>query len=103
MNMFASFEEKGKIFTQVVTKEPIDVIIRTASSVIYGRVHVRPEDRLKDELDRTSGFLAVTQAKIYDRDGKTLVYECAFVAVNTAGIEWVLPQSELKEHKAGEE
>lgn len=101
--MFANFEEKGKIFTQVVTKEPVDVVIQTPTSCIYGRVHVRPEDRLKDELDRTTAFLAVTQAKIFDREGKNLMYECAFVAVNVANIEWVLPQSELKQNQAGEQ
>ena len=100
--MFANFEEKGKIFTQVVTKEPVDVVIQTASSCIYGRVHVRPEDRLKDELDRTTAFLAVTQAKIFDRDGNNLLYESNFVAVNVTRIEWILPQSELKDIKAGE-
>ncbi len=101
--MFANFEEKGKIFTQVVTKEPVDVVIQTPSSCIHGRVHVRPEDRLKDELDRTTAFVAVTQAKIFDREGKNLLYESAFVAVNVAKIEWVLPKNELKENKAGEE
>lgn len=100
--MFANFEEKGKIFTQIITKEPVDVVIQTASSCIYGCVHVRPEDRLKDELDRTTAFLAVTKARIFDRDGKNLLYESAFVAVNIANIEWILPQSELKENKAGE-
>lgn len=100
--MFANFEEKGKIFTQVVTKEPVDVVIQTPTSCIHGRVHVRPEDRLKDELDRTTAFLAVTQAKIFDREGKNLLYESNFVAVNISSIEWVLPQSELKGNKAGE-
>ncbi len=94
--MFSNFEEKGKIFTQVVTKEPVDVIIQTNSSCIHGRVHVRPEDRLKDELDRCESFLAVTQAKIFDFEGKTLRYESSFVAVHVASIQWVLPEKDLK-------
>lgn len=100
--MFTSFEEKGKIFTHVVTKEPVDVVIQTPSNCIFGRVHVRPEDRLKDELDRTTNFLAVTQAKIYDREAKNLLFESNFVAVNINNVEWVLPQTELRENKAGE-
>lgn len=100
--MFANFEEKGKIFTHIVTKEPVDVIIQTPTNCIYGLVHVRPEDRLKDELDRTTAFLAVTNVKIFDRDGKNLLFESNFLAINITSIEWVLPQNELKQNKAGE-
>lgn len=100
--MFTNFEEKGKIFTQVVTKEPVDVIIQTNSSCIHGRVHVRPEDRLKDELDRCESFLAVTQAKIYDFEGRKLLLESNFVAVHVASINWVLPAKDLKAEEQSE-
>jgi hypothetical protein len=94
--MFTNFEEKGKIFTQIVTKEPVDVIIQTDTSRIHGRVHVRPEDRLKDELDRCESFLAVTQAKIFDFEGENLLYQTDFIAVRITSISWVLPQKDLK-------
>ncbi len=80
--MFANFEEKGKIFTQVVSKQPNDVVIQTATNQIHGKIHIRPEDRLKDELDETSHFLAVTDASIFDPSGERLILKTGFVAVN---------------------
>jgi uncharacterized protein YcfJ len=49
--MYSNFEEKGKIFTQVVTKKPINVTIQTTNQLIRGKIHIRPEDRVKDEFE----------------------------------------------------
>ena len=93
--MFANFEEKGKIFTQVVSKQPNDVIIQTAMHQIHGQIHIRPEDRIKDELDETQHFIAVTNASIFDPTGETLIFKTGFIAVNIDLIVWVLPVQEL--------
>jgi hypothetical protein len=55
--MFAQFEEKGKIYTQVVSKIPVDVIVQTTQHTIRGKIHIRPDIRLKDELNIQEPFL----------------------------------------------
>jgi len=90
-----NFEEKGKIFTEVVTKVAIEVVIQTVSNRIVGKVHVRPGERLKDEIDRSELSLAVTDAVIFDAEGKLPIFKTRFVAVQKSQIIWILPQSEI--------
>lgn len=96
MAMFANFEEKGKIFTQVVTKEPVDVIIQTNTHRIQGKLHIRPEDRLKDELDNCTQFLAVTNAQVFDVNGQGKPTRTSFMAVNITSVVWVIPNNDLE-------
>lgn len=88
--MFTSFEDKGKIFTNIVTKEPVKVIIQTSIHKIDGFVHVRPDDRIKDEINQDERFLAVTEATIYANDG-TVLNKVEFLAVNREQIIWMYP------------
>ena len=97
--MFANFEEKGKIFTQVVTKKPINVTIQTTNQLIRGKVHIRPEDRVKDELNRKDLFIAVTDATVYSSEGNALYYS-GFLSVNTEQVIWLMPDEEVKTSKA---
>lgn len=97
--MFANFEEKGKIFTQVVTKKPINVTIQTTNQLIRGKVHIRPEDRVKDELNRKDLFIAVTDATVYSLEGNALYYS-GFLSVNTEQVIWLMPDEEVKTSKA---
>ena len=92
--MYDSFEQKGKIFTNVVTKEPVQVIVQTITNTIQGNVHVRINQRLKDELDGENPFLAITDATVYDLGGKPL-YQSHFIAVNRSHILWLIPKKEL--------
>ncbi|MEI8131707.1 MAG: hypothetical protein WCG34_04690 [Leptolinea sp.] len=96
--MFSNFEEKGKIFTQVVSKKPINVTIQTTSQLIRGKIHIRPEDRVKDELNRKDLFIAVTDATVFSAEGKAL-YQSGFLSVNTEQIVWLLPDEEVKPTK----
>lgn len=89
------FEDKGKIYTKVVTKSPVKVIVQTSTNRIIGMMHVRPGDRLKDTLVNSDHFLAVTDAIIYDADGNRVVYETNFTAVNLNHILWVVPEEEI--------
>ncbi|MHB0923177.1 MAG: DUF6812 domain-containing protein [Bellilinea sp.] len=93
--MFDPFEDKGKIYTKVVTKSPVKVILQTATNRIVGLMHVRPGDRLKDALVTSDHFLAVTDARIYDVNGTQLIYHTNFIAVNLHQILWVSPEEEL--------
>jgi len=90
--MVPGFEDdKGKIFTEVVTKRPVAVTIQTVIHAIHGNIHIRPDERLKAELDRDELFLAVTDASILGADGKPL-RRADFMAVRRDQIVWVLPE-----------
>ena len=90
-----TFEKKGKIYTQVVTKSPIKAIIQTTTNRISGNIHVRPDDRLKDALDTSDHFLAVTDASVQDKDGKEMILRANFMAINLSQILWVVPEEEI--------
>lgn len=92
--MFASFEDKGKIFTQVVSKTPIPVLIQVTEYRVRGNLHIRHEERLTDALNQKDPFLAITDAVIEDMMGNVL-YETNFLNLNTAFVIWILPESEL--------
>ncbi|MCC6148124.1 MAG: hypothetical protein IT308_11215 [Anaerolineaceae bacterium] len=100
--MYASFEEKGKIFTDVVPKQPVEALIQTSQHLIRGFVHIRHDERLKDEINRGETFLAITSAQILDKEGKTL-YKAGFIIINREQIIWLLPASELENPEAKNE
>lgn len=93
--MFESIDDKGKIYTKVVTKSPVKIILQTSTNRITGMMHVRPGDRLKDTLVTSEYFLAVTDAKVFDIDGDKLIFETNFIAVNLNQILWVAPEEEI--------
>jgi len=93
--MKASFDEKGKIFTEVVKKRPVNVHIQTSKHLIRGKFHVRLNERIKDELDRPDTFVAVTDAEIYDLKGG-LLYSCSFLTVNRLDIVWLFQDDDVK-------
>jgi hypothetical protein len=88
--MTLEFDEKGKIFTEVVSKLAVPAIVQTTEHLIRGNVHVRRDERLKDELDRDELFLAITDASILDADGQ-VIHQARFLAVRRAQIVWVMP------------
>lgn len=94
--MFESFDDKGKIYTQVITKSSIKVILQTGGHRIHGYMHVRIGERLKDELDTTINFLAVTDAVVFDSTGNTQLFKTNFMAVNRNQIVWVIPEGDLE-------
>ena len=93
--MTIHYDEKGKFFTDIISKKSVDVIIQTNTHRIEGKVHVRRGDRLSDELDRDVAFMAVTEAKIFDT-GDQPVYTSDFLSVAKSNIVWILP-SETEE------
>jgi hypothetical protein len=90
------YDERGKIFTKVINKVPVDVIIQTTAQLIYGKIHVKPDERLSDEINYDLEFLPVTNAIVYSLEGK-IMYEANFISINRAQIVWVLPNTELLE------
>ena len=49
--MTIRYDDKGKYFTDVVTKDAIRADIQTLTHRVKGDVHVRIGERIKDELD----------------------------------------------------
>jgi len=92
--MIRDFDEKGKIFTNVVPKTPVQAIIQTLTHQIHGEVYMKPDERLKDEFNRSEQFVAVTNAKIMDRNGNPQ-YESQFLTLNKDQIVWIIPVSDL--------
>jgi hypothetical protein len=88
--MSIEIDDKGKIFTEVVSKVAVPAIVQTTQHLIQGNVHVRRDERLKDELDRDEFFLAVTDARVIGAEGQML-YQARFLAVRRAQIVWVMP------------
>jgi len=95
------FNEKGKYFTQVISKDAVPSVIQISSHRIEGTIYVRQGDRVKDELDRAEEtFLAVTDATVYSTDG-SVVIKSDFLAVNRQHILWLAPQAPPHEHPEG--
>lgn len=88
--MSVEYDDKGKFFTNVISKHTVSVLIQTTRHLIRGKIHIRPEERIKDELDLPEPFLAVTEASLLDADGKEL-YHTDFLAVLRTQIIWVMP------------
>ena len=88
--MTIEFDDKGKIFTDVVSKTEVEALVQTTQHLVRGKVHVRLDERLKDELDRDELFLAITDASVFDADGREL-HRTHFLAVRRAQIVWVMP------------
>jgi len=91
------YEEKGKIFTDVVSKIAVYATIQTTTHMLRGRIHVRRDQRMIDELDQNENFLAVTEVSVLGADGQPL-FQVPFLALRREHIVWVIP-----EPKTGEE
>ena len=92
--MSIRFDEKGKFFTDVVSKESVPVFIQTVTNLVRGMLHIRPQERLTDEINHSGQFFAITEAEIFDPSGKVL-YQCEFFTINRNQIVWILPESQI--------
>ena len=92
--MSLRFDDKGKFFTEFVSKEAVQVIIQTPTNHISGNIHIRPNERLRDAINEAEIFLAVTDATIYDLRQKEQ-YRCNFLALNREHIIWILPYDQV--------
>jgi uncharacterized protein DUF6812 len=99
--MTFEYDEKGKIFTDIVSKVSLPAMIQTTTHLIRGYLHVRRDQRIKDELDSTESFLAVTDANVLGADGQSL-YQTPFLAISRSHIIWVMPELDHDEGSASE-
>ena len=88
--MAIEFDDKGKFFTNVISKTALAVTVQTVTHRIHGNIHVRQGQRIKDELDAQEEYLAMTDVVIYSSDDQVL-YQSGFIAVRCNQIVWVLP------------
>lgn len=86
-------DPKGKFFTAVIHKRSVAARIQTPTHLIEGRLHVHPDDRVSDELNREEPFLAVTDARLLSSDGRE-VDRSAFLSINKQHIIWLAPAEE---------
>jgi hypothetical protein len=96
--MVLEYDEKGKIFTDIISKERILSHIQTQTHYIRGFIHVRPGERLSDELNVNNRFIAVTDAEIYNLDGEIL-NTSDFLAVSREHIVWLMPIKDLQDNR----
>jgi hypothetical protein len=89
--MTIEYDDKGKRFTDIVTKQPVYATVQTTKQLLRGNIHVRRDQRIKDELDLDDKFIAITDVSILSADGQ-VIFQAPFLAVNRAHIIWVLPE-----------
>lgn len=94
--MTIHYDEKGKYFSDIISKTDVRATIQTLTHRIDGRIYVGPSQRPKDTLNENERFLAVTNATVYDPDGNR-VNQTEFMAVNREHIIWVIPHEEEDE------
>jgi hypothetical protein len=86
--MTIKFDDKGKFFTDIISKEPVKARIQTVLQLIEGELHVRHNFRVKDELDLDEPFLAVTNAKVFN-SSKEESFHTKFIAIRRDQIVWI--------------
>ena len=92
--MYERIDEKGKVFTPRIRTASVEVDIVTVQGVVHGFVHVKPDQRIKDELNyHAERFLAVTGATLRGHLDAS-PREVGFVAVNKSHIITVVPINE---------
>ena len=96
--MSIEYDEKGKIFTDIVSKITVYATVQTTTHLMRGRIHVRRDQRIIDELDLNEHFLAMTDVSVLGSDGQTL-FQAPFLAVGRAHIIWVMPEQKPGEEK----
>ena len=88
--MTIEYDQKGKFYTDVITKLPVSCLIQTTAHLMRGFVHVRQGERFKNEMEREESFLAVTNVSILG-SGNEVLYTAPFIAVKRSQIVWIMP------------
>jgi hypothetical protein len=95
--MVTHFDDKGKIFTDVVQKIPVGVTLQMPEQQIHGMLHVRTEKRIIEEMNGHEEFLALTQVEIFTVDGQKLLFSTHFLALNKSYICWIMADVDQKQ------
>lgn len=87
------YDEKGKFFTEYVSKESFKAVIQTSTNRIEGNLYLRVGERVSDMLNQSEKFIAVTDPVVFDLEGNQL-YSSDFLAVNLDLVIWLMPLEE---------
>ena len=82
--------KKERGFRPLVNTTQYPVIIQTANHRIQGNLHARENERIKDVLNSTESFIALTQVQILDIHGTLELRRSDFIAINRTQIVWVI-------------
>jgi hypothetical protein len=100
--MDVRIDEKGKFFTPRVAKDAMPALIRTIDQHVIGYLYVRPDKRLKDEINEdTSRFLPVTDAKVYHATTDEFIYRTSFLLVAFQHILSITPVEAISASRNG--
>lgn len=100
LKMVSRTDPKGKVFTDVVRKTSKRAVVTTTTHAIQGDIYIRPEQRLRDDLNRVDDrFLAVTNASVYSLGEETLLHETPFLVVNKDHVVLVIPAADESNHR----
>jgi hypothetical protein len=85
-------DDKGKFFTAHVTKLRLPVTACIGNWIVEGTVHLKSDNRLKDELNDGETFIAVTQARVLEIGSDKTAYETEVLIIHKSQIVWVFPR-----------
>ena len=91
--MSMRYNEKGKFFTEKITKDATPTIIQTLVHRIEGDLYVRLDERFIDALNKNEQFIAMTNAVVCNSHGQQL-YQSDFLVVNRDHVVWIIPKKE---------
>ena len=91
--MTIHFDDKGKFYTNIIAKDPIDATIQTTTHRIDGNVYVARGERLIDELRASGKFIAVTNARVLNLNGEEEI-NVEFLTINRDHVIWVVPHED---------
>jgi hypothetical protein len=91
-------DEKGKFFSLRVPKDAMLVLASAAELMVAGYIYLRPERRLRDELNEArSRFLPITEPRVYDTVGQSLLYHASFLLAAYEHIALISPMESLSD------
>ena len=92
-------DAKGKYYTERVSTDELAVVIRTEQGTIHGFLHLHPNNRLSDEIEREGTFLSLTEVHVETLDGRA--FETEFLAINKDAALWITPAQAVEELSNG--
>src|SRR5215211_3972949 len=92
-----TIDERGKYFTDRVHTQHVEVLVLTVKGEVRGHAHLPPGTRIKDLLNSTDQFVALTDATISGYDPGTR--QVGFIAVNKLHIISVIPLQDQREEQ----
>jgi hypothetical protein len=88
--------ERGKIFTEVIQKVGVKVLLQTRTNQIRATLHKRNDRRTIDKLNDSDQFLPLTDVTIMDDDGEKELRKTPFLALNRDEVIWLIEEEALK-------